>query len=199
MRGSVPVLAATGPVLLFGDCYGNLQATTSLLGEARRLGIEADYIVCTADIERTAPTLRRQSRPCEQAACTWSEASVRRPRQPRPQIAGCGFTPGSACGRSSASWYAHTDAELGAEARRCVGACRSDGLRRHHRRALRASVHATVGGALWSFAQAPRLWRIQLLRTSPNAALRAPPCPSQAKSVTVERRRVHKRTTRLLG
>jgi len=33
----IPVLAASGPVLLFGGCYSNLQATRALLAEARRL------------------------------------------------------------------------------------------------------------------------------------------------------------------
>jgi hypothetical protein len=46
----VPVLDAGGPVLLFGGCYSNLQATQALLEMATQLGIPGDRIVCTGDV-----------------------------------------------------------------------------------------------------------------------------------------------------
>ena len=46
----VPVLRPDGPVLLFGGCYSNLEATNALLAEASRLGIPPGRIVCTGDV-----------------------------------------------------------------------------------------------------------------------------------------------------
>ncbi|MGC8470117.1 MAG: hypothetical protein ACP5NI_09465, partial [Acetobacteraceae bacterium] len=45
-----PVLDADGPVLVFGGCASNLQATEALFAEARRLGVPPARMICTGDI-----------------------------------------------------------------------------------------------------------------------------------------------------
>src|SRR5260370_23863962 len=47
---SVPLLEARGPVLLFGGCYSNAQATQALLQAGNSFGIPPDHIVCTGDV-----------------------------------------------------------------------------------------------------------------------------------------------------
>lgn len=115
--GGVPTLTMAEPVLLFGGCYSNLQATRALLEEARRLGIPASRMVCTGDVvaygadAAATVALVREARVhvvmgnCEEALGT-SAADC-----------GCGFAEGSACDRLSAAWYRHADAVLGMEAR----------------------------------------------------------------------------------
>lgn len=46
----MPDIVTDGPVLFFGGCYSNLEATVALRGEAARLGIRPDNIVCTGDV-----------------------------------------------------------------------------------------------------------------------------------------------------
>ena len=43
-------LSLHGPVLVFGGCYSNLQATEALLAEARRRGFSASQMICTGDM-----------------------------------------------------------------------------------------------------------------------------------------------------
>lgn len=114
---AVPVLDADGPVLLFGGCYSNLQATQALLDEARHRGIPAERIVCTGDVV---------------AYCADASATVALTRAAGIHVVmgnceeslgadaadcGCGFTAGSACDLLSVAWYAHATATMDADAR----------------------------------------------------------------------------------
>ncbi|WP_249674871.1 metallophosphoesterase [Acidocella sp. C78] len=49
-EASIPVIAAEGPVLVFGGCYSNLQATRALLDAARAHGIPPERMICTGDV-----------------------------------------------------------------------------------------------------------------------------------------------------
>jgi hypothetical protein len=40
----------TGPLLVFGGPYSNLEATKAILAEARRCAIPPNNIVCTGDL-----------------------------------------------------------------------------------------------------------------------------------------------------
>ena len=54
-----PIIVTCQPVLAFGGCYSNLQATQATqapLAEAQRLGVPPDRMICTDDVGR----LRRQ-------------------------------------------------------------------------------------------------------------------------------------------
>ena len=46
----VDLLTTTGPVLVFGGPYSNLQATEALFAESRHRGIGADLMICTGDL-----------------------------------------------------------------------------------------------------------------------------------------------------
>lgn len=108
----LPVLDMRGPVLVFGGCYSNLEATTALCAEAARLGIPPEQIVCTGDVvaycadaAATAGLIRDAGVHVVMGNCEeslgWS----------RPDC-GCGFTEGTMCDRLSAAWYAHAVAQL---------------------------------------------------------------------------------------
>ena len=113
----VPMVEARGAVLLFGGCYSNLQATSALLGEARRLGIPPERTICTGDVVAygadpavTVDIVRDAGVHVVMGNCEESLGE-------RAQDCGCGFTAGSACDRLSAAWYSHADAMLDDDAR----------------------------------------------------------------------------------
>jgi predicted phosphodiesterase len=117
MPDVIPVLAADGPVLLFGGCYSNLQATQALLDQAGRLGIPPDRIVCTGDVVAyaadpmaTVDLVRASGMHVVMGNCEESLGYG-------AVDCGCGFAAGSACDLLSVAWYAHADARLDDDAR----------------------------------------------------------------------------------
>jgi predicted phosphodiesterase len=108
----ISVLEMHGPVLLFGGCYSNLQATWALLDQARRLGIPPDRIICTGDVVAyaadpvaTVDVVRASGMHVVMGNCEESLGV-------RAADCGCGFAAGSACDLLSVAWYAHADARL---------------------------------------------------------------------------------------
>ncbi len=101
-----------GPLLAFGGCYSNLQATRALLAEARGLGIAPRRMVCTgdsiaygADAAATLRLLRDAGVPGIAGNC---EESLRN----GAADCGCGFAPDSACAEFSTHWYAHAASQM---------------------------------------------------------------------------------------
>jgi hypothetical protein len=111
------LLARNGPVLFFGGCYSNLEATLALRREADRLGIRPDNIVCTGDVVAygadpvaTVAAVRDWGIHVIMGNCEeslgWSKDDC-----------GCGFAEGTACQQLSIDWYAYANGELGADER----------------------------------------------------------------------------------
>jgi hypothetical protein len=112
------ILAMDGPVLFFGGCYSNLEATVALQREAARLGIRPENIVCTgnvvaycADPVATVAVIRDWSVHMIMGNCEeslgWNKDDC-----------GCGFEEGTACEQLSVDWYAYANGELGEEQRK---------------------------------------------------------------------------------
>ncbi len=105
-------IVTDGPVLVFGGCYSNLQATGALLAEAARRGIPPERMVCTGDVvaygadaAATVALVRDAGVPVVMGNCEEQLAA-------RAADCGCGFTPGSACDLLSGAWFAHATAAL---------------------------------------------------------------------------------------
>jgi uncharacterized radical SAM superfamily Fe-S cluster-containing enzyme len=116
-NGSSAILAAAGPVLVFGGCYSNLEATRALRAEATRLGIRPDHTICTGDVvaycadaRETVAQVRDWGIHAIMGNCEESLGWNR-------DDCGCGFADGTACDQLSAAWYAHADAEISDEQR----------------------------------------------------------------------------------
>lgn len=109
---------ATGPVLVFGGPYGNLQATVAILAEAERRGIPADHIICTGDLVAYCGA------PVETVAAVVSAGIHVVMGNCEEQLAadaddcGCGFESDTACDRLSAAWYGHARRVLGPHQKR---------------------------------------------------------------------------------
>lgn len=107
-----------GAVLLFGGPYSNLEATTAVLDQARRLGIPPERVVCTGDIVAycadpvaTLDLVRTSGIHVVMGNCDEQLASS-------ADDCGCGFPAGSSCERLSAAWYAYADQRVTPDHRR---------------------------------------------------------------------------------
>ncbi|WP_119421879.1 metallophosphoesterase family protein [Desertibaculum subflavum] len=113
-ESAAPALATDGPVLVFGGCYSNLEATQEVLQRATGLGIPPARTICTGDVvaygadAAAAVDLIRRSGVhvvmgnCEEALGFDAEDC------------GCGFAAGSACDVLSVAWYAHARRQISA-------------------------------------------------------------------------------------
>ena len=104
---TTPTIVTDQPVLVFGGCYSNLQATRALLAEARRLGVPPDRMICTGDViaygadpQATLALVREAGIATVMGNCEESLAQD-------AADCGCGFAPGSSCDRLSAAWFTY--------------------------------------------------------------------------------------------
>jgi predicted phosphodiesterase len=114
-------IQTTKPLLIFGGCYSNLEATRTVLGIAERLGFDPCDVVCTGDVvaycadpQATVDLIRASGihaimGNCEEALAVGADDC------------GCGFEEGSICNQLSAQWYKFAAAHLDDDARRWMG------------------------------------------------------------------------------
>lgn len=112
----------TGPVLVFGGPYSNLQATLAIKDEASLRGIAPDHCICTGDVVAycadplgTVKLIRDWGAPVVMGNCEQSLAAG-------AQDCGCGFEQGSACDILSKQWFAYATARLDTSSRDWMGA-----------------------------------------------------------------------------
>src|SRR5215469_625420 len=111
----------TGPLLVFGGPYSNLEATKAILAEARRRTIPPNNIVCTGDLA---------------AYCADPQAVIDLVRSAQIHVVmgnceeslaagagdcGCGFAENSACAALSNEWYSFADRNIDVESRIWMG------------------------------------------------------------------------------
>ena len=99
--------ALTGPVLLFGGAYSNLEALRAVRREAELRGIAADHVICTGDTPGY----------CSDPELTLSETkewgvhaiagNVETNLVDGSDVCGCGFGDGSRCDMFARLWYAY--------------------------------------------------------------------------------------------
>ena len=112
-----PVIDMDGPVLVFGGCYSNLEATKALLREASRLHIPPERIVCTGDVVAYGADALATVRLIRDSGVHVIMGNCEESLGFGADDCGCGFSAGSACDRLSVAWYAHADAQLDAPSR----------------------------------------------------------------------------------
>ncbi|MDE2229447.1 MAG: radical SAM protein [Alphaproteobacteria bacterium] len=106
-------LVVDGPLLVFGGCYSNLEATLALRVEAERLGIPPQRTICTGDVVaygadpvETVALVRDWGIHVVMGNCEESLGSA-------GTDCGCGFAEGSVCADLAAAWYTYADQRLG--------------------------------------------------------------------------------------
>lgn len=105
------------PLLIFGGCYSNLQATQAIKAVAAHHSIPADRCICTGDIvaycAQTAETvalIQDWGVHCVMGNCEESLAN-------NANDCGCGFGEGSQCDILSAQWFTYANQQLNDEQR----------------------------------------------------------------------------------
>src|SRR5450432_1834339 len=104
---AIPVLHVDEPLLLFGGCYSNLQATQALFDQAKRLGIPPNRVICTGDVVAYAADPAATVDLVRQAGMHVVMGNCEESLGTNAADCGCGFATGSACDLLSVAWYAH--------------------------------------------------------------------------------------------
>lgn len=106
-----------GRVLIFGGAYSNRHATAAMLGEAVRLGIPPQNVICTGDVvaycadpQACVDALRGAGIRVVMGNCEESLGAD-------AGDCGCGFEEGSICDNLSAQWYAYARDRVSRDAR----------------------------------------------------------------------------------
>jgi uncharacterized radical SAM superfamily Fe-S cluster-containing enzyme len=118
----IPTIAVNAPVLVFGGCYSNLQATRALLLEARRLDVAPGRMICTGDVIAYGADPRATLALIRDAGIATIMGNCEEALAASAEDCGCGFAPGSACDQLSAAWFAYASREVDAADRRWMAA-----------------------------------------------------------------------------
>lgn len=115
-------IVLTGPALVFGGPYSNLEATQAVLGEAARRAIPPSHVICTGDVVaycadavETVALIRRSGIHVLLGNCEESLGAG-------AADCGCGFAEGTACDLLSVAWFAHASRTLGPAERQWMAA-----------------------------------------------------------------------------
>jgi len=111
-EGRSGVLHMDGPMLVFGGCYSNLEATQAMLAEAARLDVPPARMICTGDVVAYCADALDTVRLIRESGVHVIMGNCEESLGNSADDCGCGFEEGSACDRLSAAWYAHADAQL---------------------------------------------------------------------------------------
>jgi predicted phosphodiesterase len=110
---AVDLGTVTEPVLFFGGPYSNLQATEALLGEARRLGLPPDRVICTGDVIAYGGDAVATTEMIVDSGVHVVMGNCEESVGFEAGNCGCGFEPGSSCDTLSAQWFAYVASHLG--------------------------------------------------------------------------------------
>ncbi len=121
MNSALALGELTGPLLVFGGPYSNLQATQAIKAKAETLGIPPENCICTGDIvaycaqpKETTSLIREWGVTCLMGNCEESFAND-------ADDCGCGFEKGTSCDLLSAQWFTFANSQLITEERRWFG------------------------------------------------------------------------------
>ncbi len=109
--------ALTGPLMVFGGPYSNLQATRALLETANRLGLSANQLICTGDAVAYCADTEATVRLLRDAGVHWIQGNCEESLGNRIDDCGCGFEEGSSCAILSDSWYRYADRTISDDSR----------------------------------------------------------------------------------
>jgi len=112
------VIVLDKPVLLFGGCYSNWQATRGLLDWAQAHGFAPEQMICTGDIAAYGADARATLRLIRDSGVRCIAGNCEAALAAEAGDCGCGFAADSLCNTLAAAWYAHTASEMEAEDRR---------------------------------------------------------------------------------
>ena len=115
-------MTATGPMLVFGGPYSNLEATVAVLAEARRRAIPPDHVLCTGDLAAYGADPQPVIDLVRDAGIRVVMGNCEESLAADAADCGCGFAEGSACAALSTQWYPFANNRVDAASRAWMGA-----------------------------------------------------------------------------
>jgi MoaA/NifB/PqqE/SkfB family radical SAM enzyme/predicted phosphodiesterase len=122
MSENYPVLRQTGPLLIFGGPYSNLEATQALFAEAERRSIPPERMICTGDVVAYGADAAATSTLIRNSGCHVVMGNCEESLAAGSADCGCGFPDDSSCSRLSAAWFRHADQETSEDLRAWMAA-----------------------------------------------------------------------------
>jgi predicted phosphodiesterase len=101
------ILHVDGPVLAFGGCCSNLQATRAVLEEGARRGIPPSRTICTGDVVAYGADAAATVALVQRSGIAVVAGNCERQLAADSDDCGCGFADGTACDLLARAWYAH--------------------------------------------------------------------------------------------
>ncbi|GLQ34433.1 hypothetical protein GCM10007939_07160 [Amylibacter marinus] len=108
----------TGPVLVFGGVYSNLQALTALIARAEAMGVAPQNMICTGDVVAYCADPAACVKRIRELGCSVLMGNCEEQLAQGGDDCGCGFDTGSTCSILSRGWYAHCQDQIGDDDRR---------------------------------------------------------------------------------
>ena len=115
-------LEVDGRLLLFGGCYGNLQATEALLTEARRRGIGPERMLCTGDVVAYCAEPQATVDLLRETGCAVVQGNCEESLGADAEDCGCGFEEATLCDLLSQQWYSFCRSRVTDETKRWMAA-----------------------------------------------------------------------------
>jgi predicted phosphodiesterase len=94
-------------ILIFGGCYGNLEATEALFEEADRLNIPNKHIFCTGDLVAYCADPVDVSSLIRDKKINAIQGNCEQSLEQNDESCGCGFKKGTTCEALSQSWFSY--------------------------------------------------------------------------------------------
>nr|WP_198664919.1 arsenosugar biosynthesis-associated peroxidase-like protein [Lewinella sp. IMCC34191] len=108
-----PLGNRTGPLLLFGGVYSNLEALQALRQRADELGIPSENVICTGDTPGYCADPEASLNLLEDWGCHAIAGNVEINLREGIDDCGCNFSDGSRCDMFARLWYAYAREEVG--------------------------------------------------------------------------------------
>ena len=113
----------SGPVLLFGGPYSNLQAFEALKDAAERLDIPAERMICTGDVVAYCADAEATVRAVRAHGCTVVAGNSEKQLAEGSDDCACGFDDNSQCSILARGWYAHALGDVSRDSQDWMAAC----------------------------------------------------------------------------
>ena len=106
----------TGPLLLFGGVYSNLQALEKMMYIAAEQGFQPEQIICTGDVVGYCAKPEEVVQAIKEWGIHCIAGNVELQLREGEEDCGCDFNDGSRCDIFSRQWYPYAQAVLSADA-----------------------------------------------------------------------------------
>lgn len=108
-------------LLVFGGCYGNLQATEALIAKAHALGVSPRHVICTGDLVAYCAQPKETVQLLIDWGCHVLMGNCEESLAQDSEDCGCGFEEGTACAVLSDQWFQYSRSRVSDDQKQWMG------------------------------------------------------------------------------